>query len=293
MCIRDSINAEYMGTTLILHESCLWFEFGGTQIGKFSIHKQRWKISQNPDKQPFPFHFVTVFIPDLKCYYLLGGQMQNNFKIYQGGKMTMAKNQIPTFRNFFPAIFYNQRVWLFGGYDNNTKTQLKSCEYYDILGEKWCSIEDFNMPRSQAAACKVNDNEILLFGGYNKEHGTLDSIERYLIKENKWELLKIKLPLKLRRFMVVRVQKNVLLILGGLSVQSKESQRVFKFIYDKQEFIELESLEKGGVIENEILVDQDDNLHIFIEHANGTSAHSHIKYYYDPKATQYMTKQEP
>jgi len=42
--------------------------------------------------------------------------------------------------------------------------------------------------RSQSAACKLNDNEFLIFGGYNKDVGTLDSIEKYSIKENKWEL---------------------------------------------------------------------------------------------------------
>lgn len=85
--------------------------------------------------------------------------------------------------------------------------------------------------------------------------------------------------------MVVRVQKNIVLILGGISVESKESQKVYKFDYTKNEMLELENLEKGGVIENEVLVDKDDFLHIFIEHSNGTSAHSHIKYYFDPKAS--------
>ena len=57
-------------------------------------------------------------------------------------------------------------------------------------------------------------------------------------------------------------------------------------------FQELENLEKGGVIENEILVDSDNNLHIFIEHSNGTSTHSHIKYPYDPtKEANYETQQ--
>ncbi len=147
-----------------------------------------------------------------------------------------------------------------------------------------------NIARSQAAACRLNDNDILIFGGYNKDRGTLDSIEKYSIAENRWELLKIKMPLQLRRFMVVRVAKNLALILGGLSKYSKESQKVYKFDYERMEMIEMESLEKGGVIENEVLVDNDDYLHIFIEHANGTSPHSHIKYYFDPKATQYITK---
>lgn len=51
-----------------------------------------------------------------------------------------------------------------------------------------------NIAKSQAAACKINDNEILIFGGYNKELGTLDTIEKYNISENKWETLKIKIP---------------------------------------------------------------------------------------------------
>jgi len=69
----------------------------------------------------------------------------------------------------------------------------------------------------------LNDYEIFVFGGYNKEKGTLDSIEKYSIKENKWEILKIKIPLPLRRFMVVKVAKNLALILGGLTKYSKES----------------------------------------------------------------------
>lgn len=69
----------------------------------------------------------------------------------------------------------------------------------------------------------MNDYEIFIFGGYNKEKGTLDSIEKYSIKENKWEILKIKIPLPLRRFMVVKVAKNLALILGGLTKYSKES----------------------------------------------------------------------
>ena len=42
--------------------------------------------------------------------------------------------------------------------------------------------------------------------------------------------------------MVVRVAKNVALILGGLTTSSKESQRVFKLDYEKFTFYELENL---------------------------------------------------
>lgn len=70
-----------------------------------------------------------------------------------------------------------------------------------------------------------------MFGGYNKEQGTLDSIERYAIEENRFETLTLRLPVPLRRFMVVRIAKNIALVLGGLTKSSKESQRVFKLDY--------------------------------------------------------------
>lgn len=37
--------------------------------------------------------------------------------------------------------------------------------------------------------------------------------------------------------MVIRVAKNVALVLGGLTISSKESQRVFKLDYDKMNFV--------------------------------------------------------
>ena len=72
---------------------------------------------------------------------------------------------------------------------------------------------------------------MLICGGYNKELGTLDSIERYIMGKDKMELSKLKLPIPLRRFMIVRVAKNKALVLGGLTTKSKESQRVFKLDY--------------------------------------------------------------
>jgi hypothetical protein len=129
---------------------------------------------------------------------------------------------------------------------------------------KWCSIANLKVARSQSAACRINDQHILVFGGYNKELGTLDTIERYIIEEDRFELLSVRLPVPLRRFMVVRISKNIALVLGGLTKSAKESQKVFKMDYERMTFVELENLEKGGVIENEVLVDSDGSLHIFL-----------------------------
>lgn len=34
----------FKDSTLIVNESCYWFEFGGCSIGRFSINKLKWKI---------------------------------------------------------------------------------------------------------------------------------------------------------------------------------------------------------------------------------------------------------
>lgn len=159
------------------------------------------------------------------------------------------------------------------------------------MNEKWFAIADMKTARSQSAACRINDDEILVCGGYHKEIGTLDSIERYIIAKDKFVASELKLPIPLRRFMIIRVSKNQALVLGGLTRSSKESQRVFKLDYEKGTFAELENLEKGGVIENEVLIDSEGNIHLFLEHSNGTSPHSHIKYPYDPTREGYETKQ--
>ena len=62
------------------------------------------------------------------------------------------------------------------------------------------------IPRSQSAACKINDREILVCGGYNKEKGILDSIEKYNVADNRFEVVDLKMPIPLRRFTVVRIK---------------------------------------------------------------------------------------
>jgi Kelch motif len=49
------------------------------------------------------------------------------------------------------------------------------------------------------------DNIIFVFGGYNKEIGTLSSIERFDIDKKKIVLLDIKMTIPLRRFATCKI----------------------------------------------------------------------------------------
>ena len=141
----------------MLHESCYWFEFGGSSIGRFSINRLKWKIDAAGEKK-FPLHFNVVFIPTNNSYFLLGGPAKNNFLIFQQGKKIYPnKYQMPTFRNFFSTVYYAQKVYVFGGYDGENKVQINSCEYYDIVQSKWREIHNMKVPRSQSSACRIND----------------------------------------------------------------------------------------------------------------------------------------
>ena len=111
-------------------------------------------------------------------------------------------------KSFFSAVCVRaSKIYTLGGYENIEKVQLKSCEIYDIENDRWDTNEEIQLhvPRSQSSASLFQDNIIFIFGGYNKEMGTLNSIERYDINLKKVQLLEIKMPCPLRRFASVKI----------------------------------------------------------------------------------------
>ena len=121
---------------------------------------------------------------------------------------------------------------------------------------------------------------IFIFGGYNKEHGTLNSIERYDIEKKKIVLLPdIKMPVPLRRFATVKISASKILILGGIGRLSKESDAVYCFDIDSEtspsktvySIENLDKTDKPGVIDYPVIIDSVGSLHLFIENASGTS----------------------
>ena len=107
-------------------------------------------------------------------------------------------------KSFFSAASAHggKRIYTFGGYDNMEKMQLKGCEYYSIQEDKWYINDEVNLnvARSQSSCCPFEENMVYIFGGYNKEVGTLNSIERFDVFSKKMVLLDIKMIIPLRRF---------------------------------------------------------------------------------------------
>lgn len=141
-----------------------------------------------------------------------------------------------------------------------------------------------NVPRSQSSACLFQDNIIFIFGGYNKETGTLNSVERYDISLNRVVMLEIKMPYPLRRFATIKISMTKILLMGGIGRLSKDSDAVYCFDIDDgansgvndmarstYSIESLDRIDKPGVIDYPIIIDSVGNLHLFIENASGTS----------------------
>ena len=60
---------------------------------------------------------------------------------------------------------------------------------------------------------------------------------------------------------------------------NKESDAVFCFDLEKEYTIEqLDKIDRAGIIEYPIIIDQVGNLHLFLENNNGTSPPHHVMY---------------
>ena len=198
-------------------------------------------------------------------------------------------------KSFFSAVCANRgsRIYTFGGYENIEKVQLKACEYYNIAEDKWYVNQDvqLNVPRSMSSSCLFEDKIIFIFGGYNKEMGTLNSIERYDIDHHKMTLLEIKMTIPLRRFATVKISCSKILLLGGISRLSRDSDAVFCFdieplsepqpekkngkpapLMEHAYSLEnLDKVDKAGVIDYPVIIDTVGSLHLFVENSSGTS----------------------
>lgn len=175
-------------------------------------------------------------------------------------------------------------IYTFGGYENIEKVQLKCCEYYSIQEDKWYINDEvqLNVARSQSSCCLFEENIIFIFGGYNKDQGTLNSIERFDINQKKIVLLDIKMTIPLRRFATCKISASKILLLGGISRLSKDSDAVFCFDIEtvqgkkgKNEHAysleNLDKVDKAGVIDYPVIIDSVGSLHLFVENSSGTS----------------------
>jgi N-acetylneuraminic acid mutarotase len=100
---------------------------------------------------------------------------------------------------------------------------LSLCEKFNIQQNKWEFIQRMNIPRNGASCC-VFDGAIFIFGGNSNSSGSLDSIERYSIKDDIWQVMRLRLKIPVHDTICYNLGGARVLIFGGSS-NDKENNK--------------------------------------------------------------------
>ena len=263
-----------------------WFEYGGNMIAKHQILKNdnnsKWKLIAKY-KGNFPYHCITLYTNEQFGIYIIGGTDSNNTYQFLNGQI-YRKNSMNIERSFMSCLFISHlnSILSIGGYDYTDKNQLSSIESYDIINDTWSmsTYQDLKVPRSQANVLLYNNSNIFIFGGYNKNFGTLNSIERLDLEHKKCDLLELKLPIPLRRFASMKITDHKILIMGGITRLCKESDSTFIVDIENDKIMKYSPLPKGGIVEQEIFLDEIGGVHLFFENNYGTAPPEHVIFNY-------------
>ena len=185
-------------------------------------------------------------------------------------------------RSFMSLVYINNTILAIGGYEYNEKSQLSSIESYDIETDLWrlSQYGDLKTARSQASAMVYNNTTVFIFGGYNKNFGTLNTIEILNMNTKSCELFDMKLPIPLRRFATLKITESKILVMGGITRLCKDSDASFIIDMEKKSSVKFSPLPKGGVIDQEVIVDDIGQVHLFFENNYGTSPNFHVVFSY-------------
>lgn len=269
-----------------MSKTAYWFEYGGNMIAKFDIANKapnaKWKLI-GKYKSTFSYHFTTITPPNPTSsgFYIIGGTDSQNTFYYQNGQITR-KASMNIDRSFTSLVYINNSILAIGGYEYQEKNQLSSIECYDIEADLWTlsKYPDLQKARSQANALVYNKSIVYIFGGYNKNYGTLNSIERLNIDTKRCDLIEMKLPVPLRRFAALKITESKILLMGGITRLCKESEATFIIDMETSSCVKFSPLPRGGVIEQEVIVDDIGQVHLFYENNYGTSPNTHVVYNY-------------
>ena len=181
-------------------------------------------------------------------------------------------------RSFMSVISNDYFIFAIGGFDFKEKTQIGSIEIYEVEKDQWKTgvLKDLVIPRSQSSALLFNESNIYVFGGFNCNYGTLNSIEAINLESKENTLLELTIPVPLRRFSTLKINENKVVILGGLTTNTKNNNKTYVADFKENKIEEGKTLTKGGILEQEIIFEEDGKIHLFFEKNFGIEPHEHV-----------------
>ena len=285
---------------LTIKDQTCWFEYGGKDMAEFLIkndnnkeknskkndnsknsnenYELKWKLNPKKNSFKFPVHYMLAYVDEKYGYFILGGIEKDNCYQYKDGEITKKQN-MSIVRSFMAIISFDRLIFAIGGFDYNEKTQIGSIEIYEVQSNEWKTgiLKDLNVPRSQAGALLLNSRSIYVFGGFSQKIGILNSIEHLDLETKENKLIELVMPIPLRRFGCFKAADSKAIIVGGLTKGSKKNEEVYVIdLFDKKSY-KGGNLKMGGVLEHEIVFEENGNVHFFFENNYGTCPPDHVK----------------
>mmetsp|Transcript_6563 Transcript_6563/g.5900 ORF Transcript_6563/g.5900 Transcript_6563/m.5900 type:complete len:165 (+) Transcript_6563:1620-2114(+) len=133
-------------------------------------------------------------------------------------------------RYAFNLVKTEKYVYALGGrnYGEDQDAILSKCERYCLKNNKWEDIADMNNPRCSANAFLVNDI-LYIGGGYRGDQSRWHNIERYIEKDNKWEVFKYEFINPLEGCAVLKSPKEGSIILLGGRGDEGDHNYIYEF----------------------------------------------------------------
>eukprot|EP00347_Sterkiella_histriomuscorum_P015425 403357073 len=198
----------------------IWFKWGSYEAFKFDAKNDRWNKIEAKPINPYLYFSSIVHLTNQRGALMIGGSDEDanyyrrvvhfeNYQIFKDKAPMISK------RAFFCSLHCQctDQVFAFGG--NDGEKDLKQVELYDMEYNNWVELPSMQQARN-GASCVIFEKyrTIFLFGGANIENGSLDSIEKFSMQTQVWEIINIKLVKPLHDFVCHSIGKNRILILG-------------------------------------------------------------------------------
>jgi len=90
-----------------------------------------------------------------------------------------------------------------------------TCEKYNDSTGKWSEVSNLIHPVSFASITSVKDQDLYVFGGF-EDYATVDVIQKYSFLSDQWDLLSIKLPVRLAKMGAACIDNRSIIVVGGI-----------------------------------------------------------------------------
>lgn len=116
------------------------------------------------------------------------------------------------------TCYLDNKIYVIGGRSIGGKDEsINLSEYYDLNTKKWFPIFPTKVACHHSAVCSFGSRFLYKFGGYNNLQ-PVNTIERYSIPKNRWEILEVE-GLKTLNFIAqaeaLKINKDTIMIFGG------------------------------------------------------------------------------